>query len=70
MRTRRQVLVGAAVSAIVAKTANAGSAPRVSEILPELEKALQRELPGLTKIEIDFCPEDLRVPLVVHAFRI
>lgn len=70
MRTRREVLIGATVSAITANSVVAGSMPTVSDILRDLEVALHREVAGLTKVQIEFRPTDTRVPLLVHAYRI
>lgn len=70
MRTRREVLIAAAAGVVTVSAAKADEAPTISDILPELERALRRELPGLTKVQIDFHPTDKKLPLLVHAFRI
>ncbi len=70
MRTRREVLIAAAAGVVTVSAAKADETPKISEILPELERALMRELPGLTKVQIDFRPADKQIPLMVHAFRV
>ena len=70
MRTRREVLIAAAAGVVTVSAAKADETSKVSDILPELERALMRELPGLTKVQIDFQPMDKKIPLMVHAFRI
>lgn len=70
MRTRREVMIAAAAGIVTVRAANADETPTVSDILPELERALRRELPGLTKVQIDFRPKDKQIPLMVHAFRV
>lgn len=41
----------------------------VNELTEKLCHAIKSEVPGITKIEVTYDPDDKRVPLMVVAFR-
>jgi regulator of RNase E activity RraA len=70
MRTRREVLIAAAAGVVTVGAEKADEISKLTDILPELERALMRELPGLRKVQIEFRPADEQIPLMIHAYRI
>lgn len=71
METRRQVLSGIAALPVATVANRVLAHPEnVSALLCQLEIALYREVPGLKTVQLNFDPEDKKIPLSVFAFRI
>jgi hypothetical protein len=43
--------------------------PGIAELTEKLCLAIKGEIPGVTKIEVTYDPEDKKVPLMILAFR-
>lgn len=68
---RREFFSFASGAAAIPATALIGDTgdPGIGELTAKLRDAIKSDLPGITKIEITYDPEDTKVPLMVLAFR-
>lgn len=71
METRRQILSGIAAIPVASVASRVlPHSENVTTLLSQLEIALYREVPGLKKVQLNFDPDDKKIPLSVFAFRI
>lgn len=44
--------------------------PGIDALIKDIEAAILADIPGVTKVQITFDPEDRNVPLMILAFRV
>ncbi|WP_322884220.1 hypothetical protein U8C35_07640 [Sinorhizobium medicae] len=70
MNRREFISFAAAAGAVTApKDSAANEGKNFAALLRELEDGIRREMPGVTRIEIECRPEDAKMPLMVFAYR-
>lgn len=67
----RREFFSLASSALIAKQIELKSGENgIPSLIKKIEAVARTDLPGATKIEISYDPEDARVPLMVLVFRV
>ena len=67
----RRVFIGGAAAGIgTALAPPALCRPGIEGLSKEIEAAILAQLPGITKVQITYDPDDESVPLMILAFRV
>ncbi len=67
---RRREFFSFAAAGAASLPAQASVQPeRIEEIVRKIEDAIRAEIPGITKVRVDYDPTNAEVPLMVVAFR-
>jgi hypothetical protein len=67
---RREFFGGAAAGVLAAAAPAVLSRPKVDALAREIETAIMAEVPGITRVQVTYDPENEKVPLMILAFRV
>jgi len=66
----RREFFGVAAAGVSTATPPVLCRPGIDALIKDIEAAILADIPGITKVQVTFDPEDKNVPLMILAFRI